>query len=125
MSSSWAAHLGPPVGGGWTDADVIVAGVHMRADILAWIALSGLLAFGYNILTTYFAVKLSATTASFVGNLPTSTLVSLLLLEKKRPQGRWAVLLWSSVFGNVAAFAAYNAFRRRRLAKRSKDVASS
>jgi len=106
-----------PLGRGWTDADVLAAGISLRTDILVWIALSGLLAFGYNVFTTFFAVKLSATTASFVGNFPTSTLVSLLILERTPPSGSWAILLWASIFGNVAAFAAYNALKRRRLAR--------
>lgn len=119
VSDSWAAELQSNTG--WTtDADVLWRGASLNAGILAWIVGSGVLAFGYNIFTTYFTVKLSATTASLVGNFPTSTLVSLLLLERTGPSGLWSVLLWASVSGNVASFAAYNFFRRRRFAKENR-----
>jgi len=115
VPDAWAVHLGVPAGWGWTDKDVLLAGVQLRPSLLAWIAVSGMLAFGYNIFSTFFAVKLSATTASFVGNFPTSTLASLLVFERNLPGGRWFFLFWASILGNIAAFVAYNQVRRRRL----------
>lgn len=118
LPDAWAAQLVPSEGSAcWTDADVLVEACSLRAGLLGFVALSGVLSFGYNVFTTFFAVRLTATTASFVGNFPTSTLVSLLLLEQRLPQGRWALLLWASILGNVAAFTAYNVARSRRLAQ--------
>jgi len=114
LPEAWAEQLGSS-SHGFTDFEVIARGCALRPALVGVIAVSGVLAFGYNTFTTFFAGRLSPTTTSIVGNLPASTLVSLLLLEQRLPGGAWGFLLWASIAGNVAAFAAYNSFRRRRL----------
>jgi len=111
----WARCLGASAS--WTDLDVLSRGYTLRPVLLIIIGFSGVLAFGYNILSTFFAGRLSATTASLVGTLPTSTLISLVLLEGRQPSGMWGLALWASVVGNVVAFAAYKAAKERRAAR--------
>merc|ERR1719150_3042405 len=112
VPDDWARQLGSSCAG-WTDAHELARGCELRPALLGVIALSGVLAFGYNAFTTFVAGRLSATTASLVGNLPASTVVSLLALEPARPRGGRGVLLWASVAGNVVAFAAYSIVRQR------------
>lgn len=112
VPSSWAALLGSSAG--WTDAAVLAKGLALQPSLWIYILLSGVLAFGYNVLTTSIAVRHSATAASLLGNLPTSTLISLLLLERNLPRGAWCFLLWGSILGNVLAFFAYSVAKRRR-----------
>jgi len=112
---AWQQELGR--GLAWTDAAVLLRGTMLRPELLGYIGLSGVLAFGYNAFTTFLAVRLSATTASIVGNLPASIVVSLLLLERELPRGAWGVLLWLGIVGNFAAFAAYSAAKRRRASR--------
>ncbi|CAE8635760.1 unnamed protein product, partial [Polarella glacialis] len=119
VPSGWATHLG--AAGAWSDAAVLSQAVQLRPEVLVFVALSGVLAFGYNIFTTYFTGKLSATTVSLVGNFPTTILISLLFLEKTPPHGMWGALLWASILGNVVSFAAYSSSRQK---KRLKLVAS-
>jgi len=108
--------MGAP-GAFFTDMALMAKGVALRPSILVVCAFSGVLAFGYNAFTAFFAGRLSATTTSFLGNFPTSTLISLLFFEQRLPSGSWGVLLWASMLGNIASFAAYNVARQRRLAR--------
>merc|ERR1712039_431104 len=111
MGIAWEKQLGSSTM--WTDFAVLQRGSELRPALLGFIALSGALAFGYNALTAFLVVRLSATTTSLIGNIPTSTVISLLILERRLPHGVWGVLFWAGVVGNVAAFAAYGIARRR------------
>jgi len=124
VPAAWAKELsasasGPAAGawGCWTDLEVLLHGCALRPGLMSFVLISGAMAFGYNALTTLLAARRSATTASIIGNLPASTLLSLLVFEQRLPRGAWGVLLWASVAGNVAAFAAYGAAKRRRVAR--------
>jgi len=119
VPDAWAAQLagtslGRPSAGCWTDLAVLSRGCELRPAVLGLVAASGVLAFGYNTLTTFLTVRLSATTTSLIGNLPISTVISLLVLERRVPTGAWGVLLWAGIAGNVLAFALYSRGRQRR-----------
>jgi len=124
VPEAWAVLLGNSQGA-FSDLTVMAKAVSLQPMVLVLCAFSGVLAFGYNALTAKLAGRLSATTTSFVGNFPTTVLISLLFLEKRLPAGGWGVLLWASMLGNIASFALYNVTRTRRLARQKSAAGGS
>lgn len=115
-SSAWATALGSKQ---VTDLAVLSKVAATNPGIIGLAVLSGLVAFGYNVLTTFLAVQLSPATTSFAGNFNKAAgiLFSLLVLEGSLPKGHWGPLLLTSVLGNIAAFVLYNNLRGRKKRK--------
>lgn len=117
ITGTWAKYLGTTH---TTDLAVFMKVLALRPAVFAYAILSGVVAFGYNVFTTFLAVQLSPATTSFAGNFNKAAgiLFSLLVLERWLPTDGWGLLTLGSILGNIAAFATYNSVRQARNAKK-------
>lgn len=115
VSASWAARFGSTM----TDVTVFQELWRLNPSVLGWVAVSGVLAFGYNIFQTFLVVKLSPATTSFAGNFnkAATVLLSMIFLEGKLPPGPRGKILALAIVGNIAAFALYNKLKSGRKGK--------
>lgn len=118
VSKTWATAFTPLM----TDWDVFGKLWHVNPTIFGWVALSGILAFVYNIFVTFMVVEMSPATTAFSGNFnkAASILLSLLLLEGNLAPGLRGFTIVAAVLGNIAAFTLYNVLKSKRQKKNKK-----
>merc|ERR1712061_584651 len=89
-----------------TDWEVFLEILARKPSAMAWIGISGVLAFAYNYLQYSIVHKLSATFASFAGNFNKAAIVALSLVFglESVPPGGYGKLFVVGVVGNILAF---------------------
>jgi len=115
VTASWTRRFGANL----TDLAVFKHLFQVNPSVFTWVAASGIAAMVYNLYVTFLVVKLSPATSSFAGNFnkSMSIVLSLFLLEANRPHDVRGYIKVGAVFGNIAAFTAYNMLKKRRQGK--------
>merc|ERR1712217_194766 len=72
--------------------------------------LSGVFAFGYNVLQFGIIQSFSPTHTAFAGNFNKAATIALALLIglEHLPAGRWGFVMMAASFGSICAFTVYN-----------------
>jgi len=129
-----ALFLQKPVPGEWavvfnkktmSDYEILSGVWEVNKGTMAWLALSGVFSFIYNIIQFSIVHTLSPSATAFGGNFNKAALVFLTLIlpflrVHKLPGRPWIVVIWLSVVCNIAAFSYYSYLQI--LAKREKEA---
>merc|ERR1712194_468860 len=106
-----------------SDWEILVGVWDLNKSTMAWLFLSGVFSFIYNIIQFSIVHTLSPSATAFGGNFNKAALVFLTLIlpflqVHKLPGAPYIYWIWAAVLGNVAAFSAYSYLQI--LAKREK-----
>merc|ERR1712086_698135 len=111
-----------PVPGQWptvfgkdtmSDWEILVGVWALNKNTIAWLFLSGVFSFVYNIIQFSIVHTLSPSATAFGGNFNKAALIFLTLLlpflqVHSLPPAPWNIIIWAAVLGNVAAFSYYS-----------------
>jgi len=124
VPKTWAAMYTPQM----TDLGVFQRILEVNPGVLKWLALSGVLAFGYNTFTTFVIQKMSPATTAFAGNFNKAAAImfTLIFIEKGGAPGIRGWIVRLAVVGNIISFTAYNIIsKRRKRALKEAEVAAA
>mmetsp|Transcript_31492 Transcript_31492/g.98927 ORF Transcript_31492/g.98927 Transcript_31492/m.98927 type:complete len:451 (-) Transcript_31492:64-1416(-) len=111
-----------PVPGAWkevfdkdrmTDFEILMSTWSLNRTTMAWLLLSGVFSFAYNIIQFSIVHTLSPSATAFGGNFNKAALVFLTLLlpflhVHALPKAPYIYIIWCAVICNIAAFSAFS-----------------